>query len=205
MLAAEVETLRPRPSTVIFGPFVYDRANGLLRTAEREILLPPRVLAVLDLLVSKAGEIVPKQALIESVWKDAFVTDTSLAEAVSVLRQALGDDPQSPTYVQTIHRRGYRFVAPVTVATAPSTPIAAPILDSARRVERVSPSIGREMVPWGVAVLCAALAITALWQYTRVPRSIAPVVRLPIDAMPGTFFDSRSPALTLSPDGTVVA
>jgi eukaryotic-like serine/threonine-protein kinase len=204
MFAAEVETLRPRPATVTFGPFLYDRANGLLRNSDREILLPPRVLAVLDVLISKAGEIVPKQALIESVWKDAFVTDTSLAEAVSVLRQALGDDPQSPTYIQTMHRRGYRFVAPVTVATAPAESPAAPVLDPARE-ERVSPSIGRELVPWGVAVLCAVLAITALWQYTHVPRSIAPVVRLPIDPVPGTFFDNRSPALTLSPDGSVVA
>ena len=55
-----------------------------------------------------------RQELIDTVWKDAFVTDTSLAEAVSVLRQVLGDDPQSPTYIQTLHRRGYRFVAPVS-------------------------------------------------------------------------------------------
>ena len=55
----------------------------------------------------------PRQELIDSVWKDAFVTDTSLAEAVSFLRQALGDDPQAPTYIQTVHRRGYRFVAPL--------------------------------------------------------------------------------------------
>jgi DNA-binding winged helix-turn-helix (wHTH) protein len=48
------------------------------------------------------------------VWKDAFVTATSLAEAVSFLRQALGDDSQSPRYIQTVHRRGYRFVAPVS-------------------------------------------------------------------------------------------
>ena len=53
----------------------------------------------------------PRQDLIETVWKDAFVTDTSLAEAISVLRQALGDEPQSPTYIQILHRRGYRFVA----------------------------------------------------------------------------------------------
>src|SRR4051812_14849062 len=51
----------------------------------------------------------------DAVWKDAFVTDPSLAEAVSFLRQALGDDPQAPRYIQTVHRRGYRFVAPIVV------------------------------------------------------------------------------------------
>lgn len=205
MLAAEVETRRSRPGSVTFGPFIYDRGNRLLYHGDRELALPPRVLAVLDLLISRAGEIVPKQALIESVWKDAFVTDTSLAEAVSVLRQALGDDPQAPTYVQTIHRRGYRFVAPVTVATAPPHPSAAVVAGSALSHERLSPSIGRELVPWGVAALCALLAVTALWQYTHIPRSIPPVVRMPIDAAPGTAFDNRGHALTLSPDGTVVA
>jgi eukaryotic-like serine/threonine-protein kinase len=206
MLAAEVETRRSRPGSVSFGPFLYDRGNRLLHHGDQELALPPRVLAVLDLLVSKAGEIVPKQDLIESVWKDAFVTDTSLAEAVSVLRQALGDDPQAPTYVQTIHRRGYRFVAPVTVTVAapPASVIAAPPL-STPGPDRVSPSIGRELVPWGVTALCALLAVTALWQYTHIPRSIPPVVRMPIDPVPGTVFDNRGPALALSPNGTVVA
>src|SRR4051794_18453213 len=99
---------------VSFNPFTFDRASGLLRHGSREIPLPPRVLGVLAVLISRAGTVVPKQELIDTVWKDTFVTDTSLAEAISVLRQALGDDPQSPQYVQTVHRRGYRFVAPVT-------------------------------------------------------------------------------------------
>src|SRR3954469_18917800 len=129
-MPAPADTAPPeQTSTVAFGAFAFDRANRLLRRDSREIPLPPRVLSVLDLLVSRAGLIVPKQELIDTVWKDTFVTDTSLAEAISVLRQALGDDPQSPQYVQTVHRRGYRFVAPVTrIDTAPAgaEPLAIP-------------------------------------------------------------------------------
>src|SRR6476646_7916336 len=83
-----------------FGPFAFDRQS--------------RVLGVLELLIERPGQVVPRQDLLDRVWKDAFVTDTSLAEAVSFLRQALGDDPQSPRYIQTVHRRGYRFLAPIT-------------------------------------------------------------------------------------------
>src|SRR5689334_22041997 len=101
MLPAESATL-PQPSLVSFGPFTFDRTNGLLREGVREIALPPRVIGVLDVLISRAGTVVPKQELIDTVWKDAFVTDTSLAEAISVLRQSLKDDSQSPRYVQTV-------------------------------------------------------------------------------------------------------
>src|SRR5262245_2613497 len=109
MPAAERHRLPP----LVFGPFTFDVQERLLSRSGQEIGLPPRVLGVLELLLKRAGEVVSRQEIIDTVWKDAFVTDTSLAEAVSVLRQALGDDPQSPTFIQTLHRRGYRFVAPV--------------------------------------------------------------------------------------------
>src|SRR5919109_152394 len=104
---------RPRRPLLAFGPFTFDPNSQLLRRGSEELVLPPRVLAVLQLLLQRAGDVVSRQELIDSVWKEAFVTDTSLAEAISVLRQALGDDSQAPTYIQTVHRRGYRFVAPV--------------------------------------------------------------------------------------------
>jgi serine/threonine-protein kinase len=187
-----------------FGPFTFDRANGLLRQGTRELPLPPRVLGVLDLLVSRAGEIVPKQEIIDSVWKEAFVTDTSLAEAISVLRQALGDNPQAPNYVQTVHRRGYRFVAPVTLVE-PASPAIESVPSASSHVERVSPSIGGQLVPWGVALLCGVLAATALWQYTHLFPSLPPVVRMRIEPTAGTAFDRRAPALALAPDGALLA
>ena len=101
-----------------FGPFAFDRQNRLLWRDGIEVALPPRVLGVLEVLLDRPGQIVARQDLLDGVWKDAFVTDTSLAEAVSFLRQALGDDPQAPRYIQTVHRRGYRFL-PVLTETPP--------------------------------------------------------------------------------------
>ena len=204
MLPAEPEPVSPVPAAVVFGPFTFDRTNGLLRRGTQEIALPPRVLAVLELLISRAGAIVSRQTIIDTVWKDAFVSDTSLAEAISVLRQALDDDPQSPQYIQTVHRRGYRFVARVTPIPIFSTDAgAAP--NAAVQDERTGPSISHQLVPWGIAALCAVLATIAVWQYTHSRAPITPVIRMRIEPAPATVFDARAPALALSPDGLTLA
>src|SRR5262245_28459565 len=110
-------------SVVYFGAFQFDLADGLLWRAGEEIRLPPRALVILQHLVERAGRVVPKQALIDAAWKDAYVSETSLTEAIGLIRQALDDDPQKPSFIQTVHRRGYRFIAPITTeapATVPS-------------------------------------------------------------------------------------
>ncbi len=204
-LPAESVAVPPPPlPPVSFGAFTFDRLNGLLREGAREIPLPPRVLGVLDLLVSRPGIVVSRQELIDAVWREAFVTDTSLAEAVSVLRQALGDDPQSPQYIQTVHRRGYRFVAQVTASPA-ITATAGSTLNAAVLDDRTAPSISKQFLPWGIAALCAVLAAIAVWQYTHFRAPMAPVVRMRIEPTPGTSFDLRAPAIALSPDGLTLA
>jgi eukaryotic-like serine/threonine-protein kinase len=190
---------------VSFGPFTFDRTSRLLRRGGQELPLPPRVLAVLELLLTRAGEIVPRQEIIDSVWKEAFVTDTSLAEAISVLRQSLGDDPQTPTYIQTVHRRGYRFVAPLVEGSPPGLRAGPSNADGRAGEEKASPSIAKELVPWSVAILCAILAAAALWQYTRLRSPLPPVVRMRIAPAAGTAFDGRAPSLAVSPDGRVLA
>src|SRR5262245_60343334 len=192
-----------RLPTVAFGPFLFDRHGQILRRDGSEIPLPPRVLGVLDLLVARAGEIVPRQELIDAVWREAFVTDTSLAEAISFLRQTLGDDPQTPTYVQTVHRRGYRFVAPirdVEAHAAPGPPDAKP-----GPGHDEYPTVAGHLIPWTLTILSMGLAASAVWWYSRVQPIVPPVVRLAIDTVPGTELDVRAPALALSPDGSRVA
>src|SRR5829696_3751277 len=174
-----------------FGPFAFDRQSRLLWRDGAEIALPPRVLGVLEVLIDRPGQVVARQDLLDGVWKDAFVTDTSLAEAVSFLRQALGDDPQAPRYIQTVHRRGYRFLAPVTPdrgltpddagrgrtpddATRGRTPdrhfaVASQLRALPATPEGGKPSIGWQLLPWSVAVLSAALAAAAVWRLTTRP------------------------------------
>jgi eukaryotic-like serine/threonine-protein kinase len=200
-----VTTERQRLPSVAFGPFAFDTHTRLLRRGAQELALPPRVLGVLELLLQRAGDVVSRQELIDSVWKDAFVTDTSLAEAVSVLRQALDDDPQAPTYIQTLHRRGYRFVAPVSTARQAARAAAAGV--EAQAVEPVvSPSIGGQLVPWSAAVICALIAVAAVWQLTRASQGASiPAARFAVTPAAGTVFDASAPALAFSPDGTQLA
>src|SRR6516165_6335034 len=171
---------------ISFGPFAFDPQNRLLWRDGAEIALPPRVLGVLETLIERPGEVVPRQELLDRVWKDAFVTDTSLAEAVSVLRQALGDDPQAPTYVQTVHRRGYRFVAPVergqTAAEAGAergqTRTGAGSDGAETRVGASSDWGLASLTGWAIAIFAIALAASAIYYGVR-KNSIepAPVVR----------------------------
>ncbi len=192
-----------------FGAFEFDAQTRLLCRDGREVALPPRVLGVLELLLRRAGDVVSRQELIDTVWKDAFVTDTSLAEAVSVLRQSLGDDSQSPTYIQTLHRRGYRFVAPVS--TADVTPVRQAVTrDDAPVAERaISPSIGGQLLPWSAAIICAIIAGAAVWQATRDRQAAsAPAARFAVTPPQGTSLIRRRrpwpfPLTALSSPGLV--
>src|SRR6185295_2617599 len=114
---------RESPARAVrFGPFMLDLSNRLLSRDGDEIPLPPRATGVLWLLVTRAGHVVSKQELLETVWKDTYVNDASLAEAISLVRHTLGDDAQQPAFIQTVPRRGYRFVSPVENAQPPRPP-----------------------------------------------------------------------------------
>ena len=92
-----------------FGPFRFVAGDGLWRHGE-PVALPPRALTVLTALLDKPGVVVSKEELMNAAWPGTFVTDSSLLEAIGLLRDVLGDNPRQPTYIQTVHRRGYRFI-----------------------------------------------------------------------------------------------
>jgi DNA-binding winged helix-turn-helix (wHTH) protein/tetratricopeptide (TPR) repeat protein len=82
------------------------------------IQLSPKIIDLLLYLVARPSMLVSKDELFKALWPDVAVTDNALTQAVSELRQALGDDPSEPSYIQTVARRGYRFIAPVSSAVA---------------------------------------------------------------------------------------
>ena len=109
-----------------FGPFLLDRPAYRLLYEDQPRVLTPKLLDLLFHLVERAGDLVTKEALLDAVWPDANVTDNALSQAVSELRQSLGDEPSNPTFIKTVARRGYRFIAPVVeIDTAPSITAAA--------------------------------------------------------------------------------
>jgi len=80
---------------------------------DRAVDVTPKLLDLLFHLLDHAGDLVTKEALLDALWPGANVTENALAQAVSELRQALGDDAAAPRFIKTVARRGYRFIAPV--------------------------------------------------------------------------------------------
>lgn len=180
---------------LLFGAYRFDPVNGILSRDGEELPLPPRAVAVLTRLLRNPGNIVSKQELLESVWDGAFVTETSLSEAVSLLRQALQDPPQEPRYIQTVHRRGYRFIAVVhqdleVEPAAPPPPL---------------PPIDRKRSWTTIAAAAASIVVLAAVSYPLL-RGRERASRPAMARFTVTPPDSRElviavPSLAVSPDG----
>jgi DNA-binding winged helix-turn-helix (wHTH) protein/tetratricopeptide (TPR) repeat protein len=113
-----------------FGPFTVDAGSYRLLRGSDVIPLSPKIIDLLLYLVARQSSLVPKDELFAALWPDVAVTDNALTQAVSELRQALGDDASKPTYIQTVARRGYRFIASVEVAV-PGPPAPEPVIAAA--------------------------------------------------------------------------
>ena len=103
-----------------FEPFVLDVRGGILLKEGATVRLTPRAFQTLVVLVQHAAELVDKDQLMNEVWPDTFVEEGNLSRNIYELRKALGDDPAEPRYIETIPKRGYRFVAPTKAAVIKS-------------------------------------------------------------------------------------
>jgi len=104
-----------------FGPYRLDRGREQLWRGTQEVKLMGKAFAVLRYFVEHPGQLVTKDALFAAVWPRTVVTESTLASCIQELRQALRDDAKKPRYIETVHRRGYRFIAAVTAAPVPSS------------------------------------------------------------------------------------
>ena len=114
----------------LFGGFRLDPDNACLWRGAQAIALTPKAFDVLHYLVTHPDRLVSKDALLDAVWPETAISDTVVRIAIGELRRALGDTAQAPRFIATVHRRGYRFLAPVTVADAPEP---APVEEPLRR------------------------------------------------------------------------
>ncbi len=101
-----------------FGEFELDTPAATLRRGAQEIPLPPKAFQVLAYLIEHRRQVVSKQELVEALWKDTFVTDDALVQAITAVRKALGDDAESPRFIRTKPRVGYQFIAPLEAGDA---------------------------------------------------------------------------------------
>jgi len=123
----------PNSRVARFGVFELDLSAGELRKSGVRLRLQGQPFLVLALLLERAGEVVTREELRQKLWpSDTFVDfDHSLNTAINKVREALGDSASSPRYIETLARRGYRFIAPVrnnsqNTAPSPVTPLEPP-------------------------------------------------------------------------------
>jgi DNA-binding winged helix-turn-helix (wHTH) protein len=107
---------------VRFGEFELDEANALLLRGGSAIALSPTPFGLLCALARHPGALLTKHALLDEVWGHRFVSNSVLKGAISDVRTVLDDDPQHPRFIETVPRRGYRFIAVSTVLSAESPP-----------------------------------------------------------------------------------
>ncbi len=164
--------------TYVFDDVCVDRAAMRVTRAGQAVTLEPKAFDVLLHLLDNRGMLVGKAQLLETVWSGTFVTENNLAHAVSQLRRALGDSAKTARYIETVPRRGYRFIAPVIEErpaivpepndespfqmtptpqqAGPLTGTASPTRDTLDRVPAFSTLAGR---PWRELSLATAVLV----------------------------------------------
>jgi TolB-like protein/DNA-binding winged helix-turn-helix (wHTH) protein/tetratricopeptide (TPR) repeat protein len=169
-----------------FGAFELDRQSGELRRNGMKVRLGDQPLRILELLVDRPGELVTREQLRERLWSsDTYVDfDLGLNSAIRRLREALDDSADNPRFVQTVPRRGYRFIVPVTPASSHPEPRAADITASRDWRVRRGWTVGAGVLV--LAIWTLFIAFERKW-WERPPGSIdiRSLAVLPFDNLTG--------------------
>jgi DNA-binding winged helix-turn-helix (wHTH) protein/predicted ATPase len=107
---------RPNDPRIAFGPFVLDGPNAQLLRDGRPVAITPKSFDVLHHLAARPQRLVTKKELLSALWPDVIVSDASVKVCIREVRKVLGDGVKTPKYIETVHRRGYRFVGEVVEA-----------------------------------------------------------------------------------------
>jgi Tol biopolymer transport system component/DNA-binding winged helix-turn-helix (wHTH) protein len=181
---------------ILFGPFAAHLNSGELRRQGHKIRLQTQPFELLIMLLERPGEVVSRDEIRDKLWSaDTFVDfDHSLGTAISKIRAALNDSAEAPRFVETLPKRGYRFIGVIS----PPPPLAIPV-----EPEPVTPSRPKWAIAAGLlAVLVCTLGIVFAfrWSDHRSNHRHAALTAAPFTALPG---DETSPAF--SPDGSHIA
>jgi DNA-binding winged helix-turn-helix (wHTH) protein/Tfp pilus assembly protein PilF len=132
-----ISAIAPPPWLYVFGSFRLDPTRGLLHFGSEVVPLPGRLLQLLLVLIAANGNVVDKDALASTLWPDGDVSDGNLSQHMYMLRRLLGERAKDRSYVMTVHGKGYRFAAPVSViAPADAEPASEAIDDSGEQLLR---------------------------------------------------------------------
>jgi Tol biopolymer transport system component/DNA-binding winged helix-turn-helix (wHTH) protein len=182
-------------------------ALNRISVGDRSTQIEPRIMHVLACLASRPGEVIPRAALIDVVWSKIIVNEEALTHTISQLRRALGDDPKSPRYIETIHKGGYRLIAPV--AKGDPTERAGDAHPAGGGPEEPGPGEGPKRGPrllTGIGVFAVLAVLIAIVAFTLQHRRSTPSMLSPsLAGTPFTSYPGREICASISPDGTRIA
>jgi Tol biopolymer transport system component/DNA-binding winged helix-turn-helix (wHTH) protein len=183
-----------------FGDFRLDLTEKILLRDGKSVPITPMVFETLCVLVERAGHLVEKDELMQKLWQDRFVEESNLTFNIKMLRKALGDNAAKPTFIKTVSKRGYRFIAEVK-KTFPETEQNSPPVKTFPSPRKSSPSF----VALGILLLCTLSA--GSWFARKQlfsSESNAPILSAPFHSE--KFSNSgKVGCAVISPDGKLVA
>jgi len=209
-----VSTLYPPHPIYRFGVFEVDPRSGELRKNGMRLKIQDQPFQILLRLLERADKIVSREELRSILWpEDTFVDfDNGLNMAVKRLREVLGDLAERPTFIETVPRHGYRFIAPVErpgsqaqqeQILASDGKVDNPVIGNAPPIGPIGRLGDLRQTRWGITVAAAVvlLSIFGAWWFARKPIAIGPSIEVvPVVALKG---NQDSPAF--SPDGNQIA
>ena len=197
-------------ATYSFHGISLDRARLSVTRGGVPVDLEPKALDVLLFLIDNRDRLVTKDELMDAVWKDTFVTPNVLTRAIAQIRKALGDDADAPSIIETVAKRGYRFIAPVEVSPAQASapdplPSPAPVQNPTTTASVPAAPPRRSIVPrvaGALLVVAGIVAIVALMSRDRTSETAPGSLPAPKRLTTRAGFNGQ-PAV--SPDGRSVA
>ena len=177
--------------TFQFGDITVDARAFHVERGGIPLAITPRAFDVLLFLLRNGGRIVEKQEIFDAVWRDSFVTDNALTRVIKEIRHGLGDDAASPRFIETVPKRGYRFIAPVAVSELSALPPQA--------TAEVDGSPRRRMLVTSAAVI--AVLVIGAWIWLISSNTRAKGSSGPIDSIAVLPFRNDSPDTEYLADG----
>jgi DNA-binding winged helix-turn-helix (wHTH) protein/Tol biopolymer transport system component len=188
-----------------FGPFILDASECLLTLQGKAVPLAPKAFEALVILVENAGHLVDKDDLMKRLWPDSFVEEGNVAKQVSLLRKVLSEATNGREYIETVPKRGYRFLVEVSEVANPEADFKADTLSNANlglEFETRRP-VTRRRVLEAAAVAVLLIASGALWFAKYRPTSSHAELRL--RQLTSNSSENAVIVGSISPDGRYLA